>query len=567
MNSRLRLARRACILGVTLLVLCACGAASPAARARVEAPPAGIPIAITIDDLPFVGPLAPGASAASSLRAMLDALAEAQAPVTGFVVCQRLHASPDALAEWIARQQPLANHSTTHVAPESLSEEAWRADVQGCRDELAALTGAPPRYFRYPMLRTGETRARRDAGFAVLEELGQVRAPVSVDTSEWVLAAPYAEALRAGDEARAASIAEAYVAHLRRAARHYRAVARERVGRDIAHILLLHANALAADHLQRVLAMLRQEGFRFVSLEEALSDPVYAMPDDWVDPVGASWLYRLAPATPEAWGWDRGQEEAMRARFAETEQVADAAPERIGRSLSALRIEGLRAWRITDHDAVDANSLVVVTDGGTPIMADTPWTPQATRELLDWIEARFGRLPTLATISHFHFDAAGGIAALRDAGVRVVASRDTARALRERGEGMRAELTERYGALFADMPLGEPDVLFDPAQGYTERVDELEVRVVFPGAAHTPDNVVTLFTERALLFGGCMIKGGDSLGYLGDAVLADYPASAARVGELGASVVVPGHGERLDAAQIEHTRELVLRALSASREN
>ena len=41
----------------------------------------------------------------------------------------------------------------------------------------------------------------------------------------------------------------------------------------------------------------------FLSLEEALADPIYAMPDDYVGHGGISWLYHLAPAMRE-WAWE-----------------------------------------------------------------------------------------------------------------------------------------------------------------------------------------------------------------------------------------------------------------------
>lgn len=240
------------------------------------------------------------------------------------------------------------------------------------------------------------------------------------------------------------------------------------------------------------------------------------------------------------------------------------AAETIGDDLVAEPLEGGRAWRILHREPIPANSLVYITEAGVPVMADTPWTPEATSALLDWIVSRFGRLPAFATISHFHFDASGGIGVLRARGVRVVASTQTAQLLRERGPGMLEELAREHGDAFRGWTIGEPDVLFEPSEGYSEQVGGETIRVVFPGAAHTSDNVVTFFPETGILFGGCMIKGGADLGYLGDADLESYPAAAARVEALGARVVIAGHGDRFDAEQVAHTRALA-EAARASR--
>jgi metallo-beta-lactamase class B len=207
-------------------------------------------------------------------------------------------------------------------------------------------------------------------------------------------------------------------------------------------------------------------------------------------------------------------------------------------------------------EPIAANSLVFITADGTAVLADTPWTPEATRELLDWVVARTGRLPAFATIGHYHLDASGGIAALREAGVPVVASSEAARLLAERAPSMQEELARQHGDAFGGWRIPPPDRTFHPASGYVTRVGGTGVEVIFPGAAHSPDNVVTWFPEARLLFGGCMIKGGDSLGYLGDADLASYAGAVERLITLAPRIVVPGHGDRTDPGQLEHTRDL-----------
>ncbi len=89
-------------------------------------------------------------------------------------------------------------------------------------------------------------------------------------------------------------------------------MARRKFGRDVDHVLLLHANVLVADRLGALLDSLSARGFTFVSLEEALSDPVYARPDGYTGPHGLSWLYRAEPATPEDVAWDEAREAALR---------------------------------------------------------------------------------------------------------------------------------------------------------------------------------------------------------------------------------------------------------------
>lgn len=289
-------------------------AQSTAESPRDASSPAGdLPaLAMTIDDLPWVGPLPPGWDRLEGTARIMAGLEAHEAPATGFVNCGRVPPDAPVLRLWLEAGHTLGNHTSEHLDLNTADPAAWAEGVRECDAFLRELTGQASLHFRYPYLHRGPTAERRSAGREAVEGLGSVVAPVSIDTGDWILVSAYVEALRAGDAQRADEIATAYLDHVVRAASHYREVARERVDRDIAHILLLHANALLGDHLDALLARLRDEGFRFIRLEEALADPVYALEDDYVGPGGLSWLYRIPPATPEAAAWDDAEAAALR---------------------------------------------------------------------------------------------------------------------------------------------------------------------------------------------------------------------------------------------------------------
>ena len=307
--------RRCAAATVIITALGACGDAAPERDRRDPAPDTpdvATALAITVDDLPWVGPLPPGWSRIEGTRRILAALREHDAPATGFVNCGRVSAGATVLQMWMDAGHRLGNHTQQHLDLNYADPSSWAADAERCDQVLRDLTGAESLTFRYPYLHRGPTPERYEAGRRALTSLGTVVAPVTINTGDWILDDAYVAALRGSDEALAEAITSAYVDHVARAAGHYRNVARERVGRDVAHILLLHANALLADQLSRVLSRLEEEGFRFVPLETALRDPVYALEDDYIGPEGLSWLYRIAPATPSAQAWDT--EEAARLR-------------------------------------------------------------------------------------------------------------------------------------------------------------------------------------------------------------------------------------------------------------
>jgi peptidoglycan/xylan/chitin deacetylase (PgdA/CDA1 family) len=272
-----------------------------------------VPVAITIDDLPWVG-LA-GDRALEGTDRLLEALVSRGVTATGFVNCDRADDRGPILSRWLTAGMPLGNHSAAHRDLNRANLAVWLEDVRRCDQYLRSATGQAARWFRFPMLHQGPTPERRRAAAELLDELGYRNAHVSIDTSDWLLAVAYREALSRGDSTAAERVGRAHVEHVVEAARHYRDVARERFGRDVAHVILLHANALNADWLGAVLDALEAEGFRFVPLEQALEDPVYGMQDGYIGENGISWLYRVDPAMPAAAEWDQAREDEIRERF------------------------------------------------------------------------------------------------------------------------------------------------------------------------------------------------------------------------------------------------------------
>lgn len=271
-------------------------------------------VAITFDDLPWNGPGYSHAEIEELTDSLLATLALRDVPAVGFVTCRGVRDGAPILRRWLAAGLELGNHSHSHRDLNATSLDEWLGDAQRCDAILRDVTGGPVRWFRYPMLHQGDVPAVRDSAARALAGWGYANAHVTIDNSEWLLARAYDIAMRDGDEAEAAAVAEAYVAHLLDAARHFRAVARAKFGREVDHVLLLHANALAARHLDRLLDALAADGFEIASLDEVLADPIYARVDEYVGPTGLSWIYRAAPFGPED-PWDDLAGERLDARF------------------------------------------------------------------------------------------------------------------------------------------------------------------------------------------------------------------------------------------------------------
>ncbi|MGC9393931.1 MAG: MBL fold metallo-hydrolase [Anaerolineae bacterium] len=216
--------------------------------------------------------------------------------------------------------------------------------------------------------------------------------------------------------------------------------------------------------------------------------------------------------------------------------------------------------------------LVEMADGGPSgngllVLVDTPYTPEATQTVLEWAEKQFGKRDVVAINTGYHYDNLGGNAYLLEQGIPVCGADLTVQLLAERGEAMRAMTLDwlkapqdkAYYDAHEALPYVAPDHTFALDEGLQLEFGDETVEVYFPGPTHAPDNVVVYFPSRKLLFGGCMIIGGDKLGNTADADMAVWPDSVRNLARFDVDIVVPGHGERLDPQLISHTVEILSR--------
>ena len=264
-------------------------------------------VAITIDDLPApsAGVVSNQPAALAALtRRLLAALAAHGVPAVGFVNEGKLHldgeeaggaeARTAVLRLWTEAGLELGNHTYSHRSLNRTPLEEFQADVvrgEPVTRKLLAEAGRPLRYFRHPFLQVGLELPKRREFERFLAERGYTVAPVTVDNDDYVFAAVYADALRRGDGERAGRVAAGYLDYMERVFAFVEEVSRRLTGREIAQILLIHANELNADHFGELAKRIEARGYRFATLEETLRDPAYALPDDYVGNWGISWLH------------------------------------------------------------------------------------------------------------------------------------------------------------------------------------------------------------------------------------------------------------------------------------
>ena len=257
-------------------------------------------VAVTFDDLPGVVPggLEPLTRVTNKLLGHITAHG---VPAIGFVNEAKLErpgeeeARTALLKQWIDAGLELGNHSYAHRSFHTTPLDTYMADVlrgEVVTRRLLAERGMTLRYYRHPYLRTGQVMEDKRAFERFLAEHGYTIAPVTIDNSEWIYAAAYNRAQ--GDSTTLRRIGEAYVRYMDAVFAFYEQFSKDFLGYEVKHILLLHANSLNGDYFGEIAAMMKQRGYTFIPLEEALRDDAYRLGDPYTGPSGLSWLQRWA---------------------------------------------------------------------------------------------------------------------------------------------------------------------------------------------------------------------------------------------------------------------------------
>jgi len=289
-----------------LRALLAAGALLLAGEALPRTPPAQRTVAVTFDDLPAT-PSGVVANDAASLKVLTSKLLSAvrahNIPAVGFVNEGKLFVGGEGPADvdrrtgllrmWLDAGLELGNHTYSHRDLNTMPLDQFQADVLRGEAVTRALLkdkGQRPRYFRHPFLHVGADLKVRRAFEVFLSQHGYTVVPVTIDNDEFVYAAGYAKALRRRDTVAARRIADDYLRYMDQVFTFYEDVSRRVTGREVPQILLLHANTLNADRFHAVADALKRRGYTFVSVAQALEDPVYRLPDDFVGTPSNSWF-------------------------------------------------------------------------------------------------------------------------------------------------------------------------------------------------------------------------------------------------------------------------------------
>lgn len=267
-------------------------------------------IAVTIDDLPVVSPRKDLKIRQEITKKLLKHIKKSKVPAIGFVNEGKLYkddkrdeSEVDLLRMWLNSGFELGNHTFSHMSLHDNPLENYKANIlkgEIVTKELLTSKSLKMRYFRHPYLWTGlSLDIKKDLGL-FLSEHNYTIAPVSIDNADYIFAAAYEKAFGANDKKLMMQIGDAYIPYLESKMEYWERQSVKLFNREIKQILLLHANFINSDYFDDIAKMLKKRKYKFITLEESLTDEAYNLPDNYISRNGISWLHR--------WALDKGRE-------------------------------------------------------------------------------------------------------------------------------------------------------------------------------------------------------------------------------------------------------------------
>jgi peptidoglycan/xylan/chitin deacetylase (PgdA/CDA1 family) len=257
-------------------------------------------VAITIDDLPSAAATQMSAAAITEMTTkLLTTIRDQKVPVVGFVNERKLYKLGEvderikALQMWLDYGCELGNHTFSHASLNKIPLQAWEEEVvrgETVTSILLAQHKMKLRYFRHPYLDTGRDLETRRQAEAFLAQRGYRIAPITLDAWDWMYAPVYDDAKKRGDTALQKKLVDSYLQYSEQVFAYDEQLSMRILGYEPAQILLIHANQLEADHIGELFDLFRKRGYRLVTLQEALSDSAYSLPDTYVGEEGTGWL-------------------------------------------------------------------------------------------------------------------------------------------------------------------------------------------------------------------------------------------------------------------------------------
>jgi peptidoglycan-N-acetylglucosamine deacetylase len=256
--------------------------------------PAAPQFSITMDDFNWHDPVK--LSAPERNEAILNTLQSNSIKAGLFVVGRNIDNAEgkQLLAPWDKAGHLIGNHTYSHrnYAASQTVVADYQQDILRAEALLKDFPGFK-KYFRFPMLKEGETAAKRDSMRAFLTGHAYRTGHVTIDNSDWAIDNRLTARLKKDPNADVKPYRDFYLEHMWARAEYYDALAHRVLNRPVKHTVLMHFNLLNGLFLGDLIAMFKAKGWQPIDAEEAFTDAVFSARPN-VLPAGESIVWSLA---------------------------------------------------------------------------------------------------------------------------------------------------------------------------------------------------------------------------------------------------------------------------------
>lgn len=249
-------------------------------------------VSVTIDDFNFSNQIGMDASKRNS--EIIRILREHKIVAAGFVTTKYLDdaVAVEGVRNWSAAGHIVGNHTQEHWNYVEKTFSEFSADILSAEKKLKQFP-AFQKIFRFPYLKEGESKDKRDSMRVFLERNNYLNGHVTIDASDWYINMRLIEKIKNGSKVDFNKYRDFYLKHLWSRSEYYSNLAKKTLGHDIKHTLLLHHNLTTALFLDDLIKLYKKKGWKIIDASEAFKDPAYQLTSKNV-PAGESLIWALA---------------------------------------------------------------------------------------------------------------------------------------------------------------------------------------------------------------------------------------------------------------------------------
>jgi peptidoglycan/xylan/chitin deacetylase (PgdA/CDA1 family) len=240
-------------------------------------------VSITIDDFPLRCCVGNIEKFEKENEKFLKTLEEFNAPIIAFVNEIHLYNKNknkmiEILERYSQNGHEIGNHTYSHKIINNVGFEIFKKDIEQGEEiskKIADKYNMKLKYFRHPGLGNGANKKQRKQLNEYLANHNYIIAPVTIDTMDWKFNKYYLTAIGKKDKNMTEKIIKDYLNYIENTIRFSENITKDIFHREIKHVLLMHAFQINIDHLDKVLQKIKDLGYKFITLDDALQDEVY----------------------------------------------------------------------------------------------------------------------------------------------------------------------------------------------------------------------------------------------------------------------------------------------------